>query len=106
MLGIGDEVICVDDKKPDGWTSYAFPQWVKIDEKYIIREILNNDDIVVGILLVELKNPEIYIKLLDRIQESAFASWRFSKLRSAFQIQEEVESNEINIEIDIDSDDW
>jgi len=92
MLGVGDEVICIDDHKPMGWSSEVFPEWVVKDVKYVIREILMNDDIVVGVLLVELKNNVVYQKLIGRDQEAAFAAWRFSKLRSAYQISEEEES--------------
>ena len=42
-----------------------------------------------GVLLEELINPEVFISLLGRIQESAFATWRFSKLRSAYELEEE-----------------
>jgi hypothetical protein len=95
MLGVGDEVMCINDSRPDGWTSEAFPQWVKKDSKYTIREILDNDDIVVGVLLVELINPSVYIKLIDREQEGAFATWRFAPLRTAYEIAEEKESKKI-----------
>ena len=88
-FGVGDEVVCIDDKKPTGWSSDAFPEWVIEGDKYTIRDILGNDGIVVGILLNELHNPSVYQKLLGREQEGAFASWRFSKLRSAYTINEE-----------------
>ena len=96
MLGVGDEVICINDSRPNGWTSEHFPQWVKKDEKYTIREILENDDIVIGILVEELINPIVYIALIDREQESAFASWRFSKLRTAYEIKEEKNSEQVS----------
>ena len=96
MFGIGDEVVCINDSRPNGWTSEHFPQWVKKDDKYTIREVLGNDDIVIGILLFELKNPIVYIKLINREQEGAFASWRFSKLRTAQEIVEEAEYEEIS----------
>ena len=96
MLGVGDEVICINDSRPNGWTSEHFPQWVKKDEKYTIREILENDDIVIGILVEELINPIVYIALIDREQESAFASWRFSKLRTAYEIEEEKNSEQVS----------
>jgi hypothetical protein len=95
MLGVGDEVICIDDKRPDGWTAEHFPQWVVVDAKYTIREILDNDNIAVGVLLEELINPEVFISLLGRIQESAFATWRFSKLRSAYELAEESKEEEV-----------
>lgn len=92
LIGVGDEVICINDSRPEGWSSEVFPQWVVKDLKYIVREVLDNDDIVVGVLLVELINPPVYQKLLGREQEPAFATWRFSKLRSAYEIQEEKQS--------------
>ena len=89
LLGVGDEVMCIDDSRPQGWSSEHYPQWVQKDSKYTIREILDNDDIVVGVLLVELVNPVMYVKLIDRAQEGAFATWRFRKLKSAYVISEE-----------------
>ena len=99
MLGVGDEVMCINDARPDGWTSEAFPQWVQKDNKYTIREILDNDDIVVGVLLVELINPSFYIKLIDREQEGAFATWRFAPLRTAYEIEEDKEAAKISKKI-------
>lgn len=89
LLGVGDEVICIDDSRPENWSADVFPQWVIKDLKYIIREVLENEDIVVGVLVEELHNPPIYQHLLGREQEPAFAQWRFSKLRSAYAIAEE-----------------
>lgn len=99
MLGAGDEVVCIDDARPDGWTSEHYPQWVQKDTKYIIRELLDNDDIVVGVLLMELRNPSFFIKLIGRDQEGAFATWRFAKLRTAYEISEEKEAEKISKKI-------
>ena len=93
LLGVGDEAICIDDARPEGWSSDVFPQWVIKDVKYIIREVVDNDDIVVGCLVRELRNPPIFQKLLGREQEPAFATWRFSKLRSSYEIEEEKNVN-------------
>ena len=101
LFGVGDEVICIDDSRPQGWSSEHYPQWVKKDTKYTIREILDNDDIVVGILLVELKNPVMYIELIKREQEGAFAVWRFRKLRSAYAIAEEKSYNKVKESLEI-----
>ena len=103
LLGVGDEVICIDDSRPEGWTVEAFPQWVQKDVKYIIREILDNDDIVVGVLLMELRNPVVYIKLIGREQEGAFATWRFRKLRSAYAINEEKAYEEVKESLEIEN---
>jgi hypothetical protein len=102
LLGVGDEVICINDNRPEGWSAEHFPQWVQKGVKYIIREILSNDDIVVGILLVELKNPIMYIRLINREQEGAFATWRFRKLRSAYAINEEKEYNKVKRGLEIE----
>lgn len=99
MLDIGDEVICVNDSRPEGWSSEVFPEWVVKDQKYIVRELLNNDNIVVGVLVNELHNPIIWQPLIGRYQEGAFAIWRFEKLRTAYQIQEEKSYKQIVKEI-------
>jgi hypothetical protein len=92
LLDIGDEVICKDSFiKPENKVSVNknFPIWIKQGAKYIVRDVFRNDDIVVGIVLQDRKNPEIYIPLLKRMQEPAFAFWRFEKLRGAFEMSEE-----------------
>ena len=92
LLDIGDEVRCKDaSRKPENMVVVLknFPIWIKQDKKYIVRDVFRNDDIVVGIVLQDVKNPEIYIPLLKRMQEPAFAFWRFTKTKSAYQIEEE-----------------
>ncbi len=80
----GQKVVCVDDSvsSPELMWSIMlnFQQWVKKDVTYTIREILNNDDIVTGVLLKEVVNKPVYIKLLDKTQEPAFATFRFREL--------------------------
>jgi hypothetical protein len=86
MLEVGDKVLCVDDSIK---VEMLFPvinmyvNWVKKGRIYTIREILHNDDIVVGILLEEISNPIVFIKLIGRKQEPAFATWRFEKRQEA-----------------------
>ena len=94
-LYIGDEVVCVDDAIPldkiDA-VKRIYQNWVKKDKKYIIRNILENDGIVSGILLENLYNEPIWIPLLNTFQEPAFAEWRFKKLKSAeILVEQEVE---------------
>jgi len=51
-MKVGDRVICVDDSVKTGlleFVGYAYPNWIKKDEIYTVREILPNDDIVPGI---------------------------------------------------------
>ncbi|MDA7514209.1 hypothetical protein N8508_00310 [bacterium] len=86
---IGQQVICVDDAKPKGYHPHAIPNWVVKDSEYIIRGFADNDGIVVGVWLEELVNPLVPIGLLKKFQEPAFATWRFRKGLSAFEIAEE-----------------
>ena len=55
-----------------------FDNWIKRGVVYTVREVLHNDGIVTGILLEEVHNFPVYFKLLNRIQEPAFATWRFA----------------------------
>lgn len=95
---VGQKVICIDDSiNPQHFISLTrnFQQWIVKDKVYTIREIFHNDDIVTGVLLKEVKNKEIYIKLIDRIQEPAFADWRFRELDEFEEINEEVNTEEL-----------
>lgn len=74
------KLLCIDDSiKADQleFVSIVYPQWVKKGEHYTIRQVLENDGIVTGVLLEEVKNEPIYQKLLDRYQEPAFRLSRF-----------------------------
>lgn len=73
----GVVVICIDDTKPQQFDPTMFPNWIQKGKKYRVRDILFNDNIVTGILLEELVNPQVPIKLIKRWQEGAFAEWRF-----------------------------
>jgi len=102
ILYVGDEVLCVDSSmKPEMREKIYrdFPVWIKKGDKYIVREILFNDDIVVGILLQNRVNPKKWIPLLKRMQEPAFADWRFVKKRSAYQIDEAKKEEEKSVEV-------
>ncbi len=95
---VGQKVVCIDDSiNPQHFISLTknFQQWIVKDKVYTIREILHNDDIVTGILLKEIKNKEIYIKLIGRIQEPAFADWRFRELDEFEEVKEEVNTEEL-----------
>ena len=74
-------VICIDDSiRPEALMSVAryYQNWVKKGEMYTIREVLDNDGIVDGVLLDEVTNAPIYIELLGRYQEPAFGLFRFA----------------------------
>jgi len=98
-IGVGDEVLCIDASLKPGQGISMFPVWIKESEKYIVREVMTNDDIVVGITLEGRRNPPVYIPLLKRMQEPAYAMWRFRKTKSAYMIQEEKETEGVEINI-------
>lgn len=80
----GGKVICVDasiDPNKIEEISKDFESWIKKDQEYTIREVLDNDGIVTGILLEEVYNIPKFFKLLNRYQEPAFATWRFREMQ-------------------------
>jgi hypothetical protein len=82
----GDKVICIDARIDPGKAEEIrndFEIWVTKDAEYTIREILDNDGIVPGILLEEIHNFPKFFKIINRMQEPAFAIWRFRKLNYA-----------------------
>ena len=82
----GDKVICIDARiEPEKTEEIRrdFEIWITKDREYTIREILDNNGIVPGVLLDEVHNFPKYFKLVNRMQEPAFAIWRFRKLNYA-----------------------
>ena len=82
----GDKVVCVNDKiDPEKGEEIRrdFEIWITKDKEYTIREILDNNGIVTGVLLEEVHNFPKFFKLINRFQEPAFAMWRFRKLQYA-----------------------
>lgn len=82
-MKIGNRVICVDDYiQPHMREEIAkdFQQWVTKGKVYTIREILENDGIVPGVLLEEIHNKPLYFaKTINRVQEPAFGIFRFDE---------------------------
>lgn len=74
-------VRCIDDSiKADQilLVSRVYQEWVKKDQVYTVREVLDNDGIVTGLLLNEVVNDPIPQELLGgRWQEPAFRVSRF-----------------------------
>jgi len=92
----GTRVICIDDSmNPDvaSWQPRYCPNWVKLDQKYTIREFDDNDGIVDGVLLEEITNPILYLPKWNRVIEPRFAAWRFRELEDD-QVEETVTSKE------------
>jgi hypothetical protein len=94
----GDKVICIDasiDPEKTEEIRRDFEIWVTKDHEYTIREILDNNGIVPGVLLEEIHNFPKFFKLINRMQEPAFAIWRFRKLNYATGTAEEVQEAEL-----------
>jgi hypothetical protein len=95
-FNIGDSVLCIDDSmQPHTVVELKkdVPNWVKKDQQYTVRAVLNNRDIVTGILLEEIDNPPKYFDKIGGFQEPAFAEWRFRKLKpseSMVEVTQEV----------------
>ena len=90
-FSVGDRVVCIDSSmQPEAVEELkrTVPNWVKKDEKYTIREIKTKRGIATGVLLEEIDNPVLYIKLIGGFQEPAFAEWRFRKLKSSEDLVE------------------
>jgi hypothetical protein len=94
----GDKVICINasiEPEKSEEIRRDFEIWVTKDKEYTIREILDNNGIVPGVLLDEIHNFPKFFKLINRMQEPAFAIWRFRKLNYAASSEEEVHEEDL-----------
>ena len=94
-MDIGTRILCVDDSIPAHLDMEVFkkefPNWVKKDEKYTIRDIFYNDNIITSIVVKELKNPILFFPgTINRSQEASFRITRFRELE-----EDEVEEEEL-----------
>ena len=99
----GDKVICINASiEPEKAEEIRrdFEIWITKDKEYTIREILDNNGIVPGVLLDEVHNFPKYFKLIDRMQEPAFAIWRFRKLNYAASVEEAVNEKEALVPVE------
>lgn len=79
----GTKIVCVDDSiRPEmaEWQRKFCPNWVKKGETYTVREFDDNDGIVDGVLLEEVRNKPVYLTKWDRVIEPRFATWRFREM--------------------------
>ena len=96
-MEIGQKVVCVDDSIKPGKEEFvriAYPQWVTKGKTYTIRDIIDNNDIVTGIVLKEVINGSIYIHLINDYQEPAFRANRFRELDEFEDLEETEEEQE------------
>lgn len=96
-MDIGTKVICIDDSIPAHLDmeifKKEFPNWVKKDEKYTIRDIFYNNNIVTSIVVKELKNPILFFPgTINRSQEASFRITRFRELD-----ENEIEEEELEV---------
>lgn len=80
MFNKGEPIVCINDTREDYEQFLPFQEWVQENAIYHVRHIYTNDDIVTGILLEEVLNVPVKIKLLKRFQEPAFGLFRFRRL--------------------------
>lgn len=93
-FNVGDRVVCIDDTMQPHTVEELkrdVPNWVKKDEEYTIRAVLNNRGIVTGFLLEEITNRPKYFDVIGGFQEPAFGDWRFRKLKPTESLVEVVE---------------
>ena len=92
-MEIGSKVICVDDSIKEGLNMEEFHrdfiQWVKKGKEYTIRQIDDNDGLVVSVLLEEIKNPIRYFSSIRRFKESSFRIERFRDINENIAVVEE-----------------
>jgi len=99
----GDKVICINDKidpEKNEEIRRDFEIWITKDKEYTIREILDNNGIVPGLLLEEVHNFPKFFKLINRFQEPAFAIWRFRKLNYNSKPAEALAESDELVEVD------
>lgn len=90
-MKVGVKVICVDSSMQPHTVEELkrdVPNWVVKGKKYTVRDIVDHD-FVVGIRVEEITNTPIYFKVINKVIEPCFASWRFRELE-----EDEVEEEE------------
>lgn len=98
-MRVGSKVKCVNSKiRPEMLeeVSKDFENWVKEGVVYTVRGLFDNDGIVSGVVLEELCNVPKYFRLIGRVQEPAFATWRFKELDDNLELDERKIEYELN----------
>ena len=83
-MRVNDRVICVDDSiRAELMPTIVkyYKNWVSRNQIYTVRQVVDNDGIIDGVLLDEIRNEPIYIELIDKKQEPAFGMFRFRLLQ-------------------------
>lgn len=98
MLKISQQVICIDDTMQPHTAEELkkdVPNWVKKGRKYTIRGFTDNNGIVDGVWLEEVHNRPLFFTVLGKVQEPAFATWRFRKMAEDEAVVEKMEYSEV-----------
>jgi len=91
-MKVGTRVICIDSSMQPHTIEELkrdVPNWIVKGEKYTVRDIVDHD-FVVGIRVEEITNYPIYFKVINKVIEPCFASWRFRELQED-EVEAEVE---------------
>ncbi len=91
---VGDQVICIDDRKNHPRIDLDFQQWVEEGERYTVRATSMDLSGNYAVLLEEIKNPKIEIKEgpMKGWFEPRFSAKRFVKIEiDKLEIEEVVE---------------
>lgn len=94
-MKVGSKVVCIDNSMQPHTIEELkkdVPNWLVKGKTYTVREIVDHD-FVVGIRLEEITNPPIYFKVVNKVLEPCFASWRFRELQDN-EIEAEIEEFE------------
>jgi hypothetical protein len=89
----GQKVVCVNDRYSNMSTMKKFNQWIVRDEIYTVRQH-RPEGAEGGVLLEEIVNPPMYVKVFGGSLEPAFHPSRFVPLN-----EEEMENKEVIKEI-------
>lgn len=90
------KLLCIDDSKGPG--SSHFISWVEAGEIYTLRRregSFNSNE--QRVLLVEIKNPPVYIPELMGKLEPGFRASRFVEIEDEVMAEENVEASEIEL---------
>jgi len=97
----GDKVVCIDDSIKAEFlfdTVKYYPEWIVENTVYTVRYVFDNDSIVPGLLLEEVVNPSVFIKLIRKDQEPAFRLDRFRLLETETMEESEEDGSASEIE--------
>lgn len=98
MFEVGEKVVCIDSSMQPHTVEELkkdMPNWITKGEIYTIRGFTANNGIVDGVWLEEVVNTPKFFRLINRVQEPAFALWRFRKLQYGEEISTlELQNNE------------